>query len=314
MNRWLNLLTAIGIALAGFHVEARAADPLPEEQPAPTPAEIRGWITSLASERFDVRELATKKLGKAGRGGIQPLAEAAQGESLEVTCRAIRALEAIADQGDPATFEGAQSVLERLAESTNRSVARRADVALRALSGARHRHALAKIVELGGIVKLTTRTKGIVVPSDTEEMPLVQVILNKRWKGGDAGLVHLRRIERLQALYVTKGATFSPEALDDLARDIAPLEIQTRGEAMLGVSCSAQGTECIIDRVSPDSAAEKAGLKAGDTIIKYDGQEIMQFSRLIEITNSHSAGDKVPIEIIRNEKLMKLEAVLTEWQ
>jgi hypothetical protein len=312
MNRWLAFLVAIGTGLACIDSEVRAADPPSEERPAPTSAEIRGWVDSLASNRFEVREAATKKLERAGSAAVKPLSEAAQGESLEVTCRAIRALEGIADHSDHLTFEAAQTVLEQLAESPNRSVARRSEVALRGLANARRRHAMARINELGGIVKPLSTPRGVLIPND-EEIGTIQVILNKHWKGGDEGLIHLRRIDGLQGLIVTKGTPVTRAALDSLERDLS-FKIQDRGPAMLGVMCGNQGAECVINRVAPGTAAEKAGLAEGDTIVKYDGDEVPTFERLIEITGNHNPGDRITLEIIRDGKPMKIEAVLTEWK
>lgn len=48
------------------------------------------------------------------------------------------------------------------------------------------------------------------------------------------------------------------------------------------------------------SAAEKAGIKAGDVIIKADGKEIKTMNELNEIKNTHNIGDSMTVTIKRN--------------
>ena len=58
--------------------------------------------------------------------------------------------------------------------------------------------------------------------------------------------------------------------------------------------------------VDPGSAAEAAGLQNGDVIIKMDGTNITSMQELSDIKKSHSAGDTVSIEIIRNNQTFQL--------
>ena len=48
------------------------------------------------------------------------------------------------------------------------------------------------------------------------------------------------------------------------------------------------------------SAAEKAGVKSGDVIIKADGKEVKTMNQLNEIKNTHDIGDKMTITVSRN--------------
>ena len=60
------------------------------------------------------------------------------------------------------------------------------------------------------------------------------------------------------------------------------------------------------------SAAEKAGLKIGDVIIKADGKEISTNKELNEIKNSHSIGDTIKLTINRNGEEKEISVVLQE--
>ena len=60
------------------------------------------------------------------------------------------------------------------------------------------------------------------------------------------------------------------------------------------------------------SAAEKAGLKVGDVIIKADGKEITTMDELNDIKNSHNIGDEMTITVYRNGEEKELTVVLGE--
>jgi serine protease Do len=50
-----------------------------------------------------------------------------------------------------------------------------------------------------------------------------------------------------------------------------------------------------IDSVLAGSAAEKAGLQAGDVIIEIEGRTVNQASELQEVVASHRPGDRVKL-------------------
>ena len=55
------------------------------------------------------------------------------------------------------------------------------------------------------------------------------------------------------------------------------------------------------------------GIVAGDIIATIDGHKLPDFDRLTARIAQHQPGDKVDIEIIRNEKLTPLKVVLGSW-
>ena len=60
------------------------------------------------------------------------------------------------------------------------------------------------------------------------------------------------------------------------------------------------------------SAAEKAGIKVGDVIVKADGQDIKTMDELNKIKNSHSVGDKMTLTIYRDGKTQDITITLAE--
>ena len=60
------------------------------------------------------------------------------------------------------------------------------------------------------------------------------------------------------------------------------------------------------------SAAEKAGLKPGDVIIKADGKDIKTMDELNEIKSSHKIGDEIKLVINRDGQEKELSITLGE--
>lgn len=290
--------------------------------PSATQAERRRaaaeLIAQLGSPRFDVREEATKKLEQFGAEAVAPLLVAAGGESLEVTCRALRVLGTISASADIETFDAIEAGLEKLSASTNQSAARRALTLLGSHSHRRWKMAIVRIRDLGGIVRrmdLAAGQEKEILDALPEEYVLPTVILDDNWKGGGAGLVNLQRLAARgipPTVYVTKGAAISPDAIAELQRAVPQIKIEPRGNAMLGVTFIADG-DCLVRAVSPNSAAEKAGIREGDKIVKYDGEALTSSKRLVEITGDHKPGDKVVVEVLRGTEVVTLEAQLTGW-
>ena len=103
---------------------AIAATPLPaaaqEEGPHSDPPAIEAWIVQLESDRYEVREQATRQLVKHGPEALDELAAAADSQRAEAAARAISILEELSDTGDS---DLRLAALERLAALANRQVA-----------------------------------------------------------------------------------------------------------------------------------------------------------------------------------------------
>ena len=64
--------------------------------------------------------------------------------------------------------------------------------------------------------------------------------------------------------------------------------------------------------VDENSAAEKAGIKAGDVIVKADGQEIKTMTELNNIKNTHNIGDTMTVTVNRNGQEKEITLTLQE--
>jgi serine protease Do len=78
----------------------------------------------------------------------------------------------------------------------------------------------------------------------------------------------------------------------------------------LGISLAMTDSPATIEEVLDDSAAEKAGLKAGDIILKVDGVDTPDREKLVKTIGSHPPGDKIDLLIRRGSEELTLEATL----
>jgi len=65
-----------------------------------------------------------------------------------------------------------------------------------------------------------------------------------------------------------------------------------------------------VDKVVENSAADKAGIKAGDVIVKVENEDIKSPSQLQEQIGRYSPGDKVSITVLRDNKPVVVKAEL----
>lgn len=83
----------------------------------------------------------------------------------------------------------------------------------------------------------------------------------------------------------------------------------TRFKVTLGVmpDYAFAGPGLKIDGVTEDRPAHYAGIQAGDIILQIGEQEITDIQDYMKVLGSHEKGDKVPAEVKRGDKIVKLE-------
>jgi serine protease Do len=80
--------------------------------------------------------------------------------------------------------------------------------------------------------------------------------------------------------------------------------------AFLGVAPDETAEDARIGRVVPGSAAEKAGLKEGDVIVKFNATELERYRDLPTLVRKKKPGDRVTLEIRRGDKTLTVTATL----
>jgi S1-C subfamily serine protease len=68
----------------------------------------------------------------------------------------------------------------------------------------------------------------------------------------------------------------------------------------------------IVRDVSPNSPADKAGVKKGDVILKAGDKDIATFESLVGVLDQHQPGDKLPVRVRRDGKEQNLTVTLAQ--
>ena len=84
--------------------------------------------------------------------------------------------------------------------------------------------------------------------------------------------------------------------------------------AMLGVTTQRDEKGVLVKSITKESAAEKAGLKENDIIIKIEDTKIEEPDDLSAAIKEHKPGDKVKVTYLRDKKEQKVTAELTKWK
>lgn len=98
-------------------------------------------------------------------------------------------------------------------------------------------------------------------------------------------------------------------AFEDLTIEPTPPAART---AYLGVASVAaqRGPGYAVAAVQPGSPAARSGLRAGDVILKWDGEEVRQPADLVALVRRRKPADRVPLTIRRGETLLEVSVVL----
>lgn len=92
---------------------------------------------------------------------------------------------------------------------------------------------------------------------------------------------------------------------------VAPRKIPPRLPA-LGVIIEDGPSGPVIQRVLQDSGAAEAGIQEGDVVTKFNGEPVESRDGLIAAIRKHRPGDDVTLHVLRDDKEVKVEAVLGE--
>ena len=109
----------------------------------------------------------------------------------------------------------------------------------------------------------------------------------------------------------TPGLCAEEKKVDRLVR----IERVLSGRAYLGVGLNDTAGDvrgALVRDVSADTPAAKAGLKAGDLIVRFDGESVRSAAHLARLVRETPAGRNVAIEAKRDGALQKFDVTLVE--
>lgn len=131
-------------------VIAQEAKPSSATQPeAATKEQIERWIRELDANVFAVREEASSRLIAAGTPAVEAIAVAIRQGNPEVVVRGVHVLKEIAVALDDDEDQAVRNALQKIAQSSLRIAARRAEVALQSIDEIRSERAVEFLEKLG---------------------------------------------------------------------------------------------------------------------------------------------------------------------
>jgi S1-C subfamily serine protease len=104
----------------------------------------------------------------------------------------------------------------------------------------------------------------------------------------------------------------STSGADRLRQHLAQADVDFRSGGFLGVAC--RDNPCRVTQVQPNSAAERAGVRIDDVIVRYNDQPVQTMDDLTRQISQHGVGQKVTIEVLRNDQRLIHEIELGKWE
>ncbi len=120
-------------------------------------------------------------------------------------------------------------------------------------------------------------------------------------------LAALPKVGRLRLI----GSQITTAGLERLQQQIAQTDIDYRNGGFLGIGCT--DNPCRITFIQPNSAAGKAGFQVDDIITRYNDQPVQTMDQLTRLISEHNVGDKVAVEVLRNDERIIQQIELGAW-
>jgi len=88
----------------------------------------------------------------------------------------------------------------------------------------------------------------------------------------------------------------------------------SRGGPWLGITSDPNADNARVGKVSENSPAAKAGMKAGDIITRFDGKDINSFQDVARLVRGKKPGDEVEVAVLREDQTLKLKVKLEKYE
>jgi serine protease Do len=188
----------------------------------------------------------------------------------------------------------------------------------------------------GGLDYMGSVTAGIISglnrtleTSDGKELHLIQTdaAINPGNSGGplcnsEGQVIGINTVKISATGYEGLGFAIPINSAKEIAQDLIQYKY-VKGRPLIGVSIDQRFTSeiaaannvpegLLVSGVTQSGPAEKAGIKAGDIITKFDGKAVNAFKSLDTQKDTHKPGDQVKVEIYRDGKTWIVTVTLGE--
>ncbi len=87
-----------------------------------------------------------------------------------------------------------------------------------------------------------------------------------------------------------------------------------REGAYLGVQADLTADGATVADVASKGPAARAGIQAGDVIIRFDGESVDSFGDLVDLVSQKKPGDRVSLRVLRGDRTVSLNVTLGRWK
>lgn len=285
----------------------------PQAPPPPAATDVAGWIDQLGASQYVQREAAAKNLAAIGRPALPALGDAIAGGDFEVASRSVEIVRGMLAAEDEELAGAAERLLERIATADASAVGRLAESALEFHQAGMAAAARERLEGQGAVFRERLFAAG---------EPGVEIEFGAGWRGGPDDWRLLPQLRGVVCVSV-HGVPLDAEAVGMLGRlpgvrridlfgtaapdaAVAALVVRlpdalvdVRKGGKLGVSSIVQAGPCELSSVQPGSAADKAGLRAGDVILAVEGEPVASFEALTKRLAAHGPGVAVQLDVQR---------------
>jgi serine protease Do len=85
------------------------------------------------------------------------------------------------------------------------------------------------------------------------------------------------------------------------------VDTDVQGQTWLGVAGNRYRDSCQLTQVYRDSPADRAGLRVGDEILTFDGEDVSNFDQLARLIGQRKPRDRVTLEVRRGNEQLSIE-------
>lgn len=315
------------LTLSDAHAQTAKPDAMQPQQTDPNLAVftanvlIRQLATQLDDDQFTTRQEAQKQLKALGLPAIAEVETIAKNGSLESATRAVNIL---LNWSEAKPLDLRLAALQALAQLPDHP--RESALANQLLSNFHQTAAKETLRNLGARFTPDSTVNG---------SNIIKVIIGPDWKGTNNDFKHLAALPRLttlsfhgaplddsalkslpklpylQRLEIYSTNNITPAAIKQFEQKTTRVRVDRRKGAILGVTCNP--LQNAIMRVTPNSAAAKAGIQRLDQITEFNGIKVANFEELTQKIGKHLAGDTATLTIVRRNKTLKLKVTFDDW-